>query len=62
VATVQVTYAAPHHLVADGAFGGVRATRAGDAWAARQGRAQQPVGVLLGMPSRRVPGLTAQDA
>ena len=28
----QVTYAAPHHLVADGPFGGVRRTRAGDAW------------------------------
>jgi tRNA-2-methylthio-N6-dimethylallyladenosine synthase len=58
VSTVEVTYAAPHHLVADGAFGGVRRTRAGDAWAARQGRAPvQPgvPGVLLGMPTVGVP-------
>jgi len=43
VATVAVTYGAPHHLVADGALRGevftVRRTRAGDAWAERQGRA-----------------------
>jgi tRNA-2-methylthio-N6-dimethylallyladenosine synthase len=51
VATVEVTYAAPHHLVADGPFGGVRRTRAGDAWEARQGRAPRPAGVLLGMPT-----------
>jgi tRNA-2-methylthio-N6-dimethylallyladenosine synthase len=39
VATVQVTYGAPHHLVADGARAGgpfaVRRTRAGDAWERR---------------------------
>jgi tRNA-2-methylthio-N6-dimethylallyladenosine synthase len=38
VVTVEVTYAAPHHLVADGPVRAVRRTRAGDAWAARQGR------------------------
>jgi tRNA-2-methylthio-N6-dimethylallyladenosine synthase len=54
VATVEVTYAAPHHLVADGRFGGVRRTRAGDAWEARQGSAQ-PAGVLLGMPTVGAP-------
>ena len=32
--TVQISYAAPHHLVADGPLLGVRATRAGDAWQA----------------------------
>ena len=53
VATVEVTYAAPHHLVADGAFGGVRRTRAGDAWEARQGGTPAAAGVLLGMPARR---------
>jgi tRNA-2-methylthio-N6-dimethylallyladenosine synthase len=40
VATVRVTYGAPHHLVADSAVTGgpfaVRRTRAGDAWARRQ--------------------------
>src|SRR5664280_1849277 len=36
VVTVEVTYAAPHHLVADGPALAVRRTRAGDAWAARR--------------------------
>jgi len=53
---VEVTYAAPHHLVADGPVRAVRRTRAGDAWAARQG-ATDPAskGVLLGMPSMGAP-------
>ena len=34
--TVEITYAAPHHLVADGPVLAVRRTRAGDAWSARQ--------------------------
>ena len=46
----EVTYAAPHHLVADRMID-VRPTRAGDAWQARQERA--PSGVLLPMPSIR---------
>ncbi len=45
--SVEVTYAAPHHLVAD-TFGSVRRTRAGDAWSAAQ---QTPAGVMLGMPT-----------
>lgn len=49
--TVEVTYAAPHHLVADGAVRSVRRTRAGDAWEARQGGGDAPKGVALGMPS-----------
>jgi tRNA-2-methylthio-N6-dimethylallyladenosine synthase len=68
--TVEVTYAAPHHLVADGAWGGLRRTRAGDAWAAAQGRRPpsqtapgqpspgeppRPAGVLLGMPTVGAP-------
>jgi tRNA-2-methylthio-N6-dimethylallyladenosine synthase len=65
--TVQVTYGAPHHLVADSAIGGgryaVRRTRAGDAWAARHSgvddaeRAVRGAGaggpVVLGIPARR---------
>ncbi len=58
--TVQVTYGAPHHLVADSAVNAgpyrVRRTRAGDAWQAR--RADHPkaggpssVPVPLGMPT-----------
>ncbi|SDR01720.1 tRNA (N6-isopentenyl adenosine(37)-C2)-methylthiotransferase MiaB [Thermostaphylospora chromogena] len=52
VATVKITYAAPHHLVADGPPLGVRRTRAGDAWEARNAA---PAGggrsVMLGMPT-----------
>jgi tRNA-2-methylthio-N6-dimethylallyladenosine synthase len=58
--TTTVTYAAPHHLVADGAPIRLRRTRGGDAWTARQepanGRAALPgtdrtrTAVLLGMP------------
>jgi len=47
---VEVTYAAPHHLVADKVLG-VRRTRAGDAWEARQGRPATGNAVSLGMPS-----------
>ncbi len=57
VATVEVTYAAPHHLVADGPTFAVRRTRAGDAWLARQQPNEEHAptggGVLLGMPSVR---------
>jgi tRNA-2-methylthio-N6-dimethylallyladenosine synthase len=49
--SVEVTYAAPHHLVAD-TFGFVRRTRAGDAWEAAQGApASSGPGVMLGMPT-----------
>jgi tRNA-2-methylthio-N6-dimethylallyladenosine synthase len=53
MASVEITYAAPHHLVAD-SFGSVRPTRSGDAWADRQG-APTPTGVGLGMPTVGVP-------
>jgi hypothetical protein len=36
VVVAEVTSAAPHHLVSDLAVDGVRRTRAGDAWQARQ--------------------------
>lgn len=60
--TAQVTYGAPHHLVADGALDGgpyaVRRTPGGDAWARRQappegaaGRSGGPAPVRLGMPT-----------
>ena len=54
VATVEVTYAAPHHLVADGPLQGVRRTAAGDAWERRQqedacGAGSAAVG--LGLPT-----------
>ncbi|GLZ11083.1 tRNA-2-methylthio-N(6)-dimethylallyladenosine synthase [Actinomadura sp. NBRC 104425] len=47
--TVETTYAAPHHLVADGPVRAVRRTRAGDAWEARQGESRPTVS--LGMPT-----------
>jgi tRNA-2-methylthio-N6-dimethylallyladenosine synthase len=50
----EVTYAAPHHLVADRMLE-VRRTRAGDAWESRQGADEGDVRVMLptpAMPSR----------
>jgi tRNA-2-methylthio-N6-dimethylallyladenosine synthase len=49
--TVEVTYAAPHHLVADGPAIDVRRTRSGDAWEARNAAPPEPAGVSLGMPT-----------
>ncbi len=51
--TVEITYAAPHHLVADTVLG-VRRTRSGDAWEARTS-APTTSGVTLGMPGVGVP-------
>jgi tRNA-2-methylthio-N6-dimethylallyladenosine synthase len=53
VVTVEITYAAPHHLVADGEVVQVRRTGAGDAWAARTTPAKP--GIVLGMPSMPPP-------
>ena len=53
--TVEITYAAPHHLVADGAVRSVRRTRAGDAWERRTSSPAAPTGVGLGMPTVGVP-------
>jgi tRNA-2-methylthio-N6-dimethylallyladenosine synthase len=52
--TATVTYAAPHHLVADGPPSSVRSTRAGDAWQARTA-APKPSTVSLGLPAIGVP-------
>ena len=49
VVTAEITYAAPHHLVADTVLS-VRRTRAGDAGEARTAA---PPGVMLGMPAVR---------
>ena len=53
--TVEITYAAPHHLVADGAIRSLRRTRAGDAWERRTSSPAAPTGVGLGMPTIGVP-------
>ncbi len=49
MAAVEITYAAPHHLVADRVLS-VRRTRSGDAWEARTAAPAAPAGVSLGMP------------
>ena len=54
LADVEITFAAPHHLNADGAVTNLRRTRGGDAWARWQGApAASTPGVGLGMPLRR---------
>jgi tRNA-2-methylthio-N6-dimethylallyladenosine synthase len=58
VVVAEITAAAPHHLVSDLPIGGVRRTRAGDAWEARQAvkdTGASPAGapVLLGLPTVR---------
>ncbi|WP_310528539.1 tRNA (N6-isopentenyl adenosine(37)-C2)-methylthiotransferase MiaB [Nocardioides sp.] len=53
--TVEITRAAPHHLVADGPVLSVRRTRAGDAWERRHSEPAVPSGTGLGMPSLGVP-------
>jgi tRNA-2-methylthio-N6-dimethylallyladenosine synthase len=54
---VDVTYAAPHHLVADSPVRSVRRTRAGDAWERRTtpASAAGAGSVGLGMPTLGVP-------
>ncbi len=52
---VEITKAAPHHLVADGAVLDVRRTRSGDAWEARNAEPAGPGSVGLGMPALGVP-------
>jgi tRNA-2-methylthio-N6-dimethylallyladenosine synthase len=56
VVTVDITYAAPHHLLAEGPARAVRRTRAGDAWERRQAApAPKPAGVMLGLPTIGAP-------
>ncbi|QWC85333.1 tRNA (N6-isopentenyl adenosine(37)-C2)-methylthiotransferase MiaB [Nocardioidaceae bacterium] len=53
---VEVTYAAPHHLNADGPVLEVRRTRSGDAWQRRQDQPETGgQGVSLGLPGIGVP-------
>lgn len=60
VVRAEVTYAAPHHLVADKPASDPRRTRAGDAWEARRAAsAARGPGVMLGMPSIGRPAASA---
>jgi tRNA-2-methylthio-N6-dimethylallyladenosine synthase len=61
LAEVEVTYAAPHHLVSDATVKAVRRTRSGDAWEARHSAPPSP-GVLLGLPTVGVPAPLATAA
>ncbi len=58
---VDVTYAAPHHLVSDAPVRSVRRTRSGDAWEARTAT-PVPAGVSLGLPTVGVPAPLAPAA
>jgi tRNA-2-methylthio-N6-dimethylallyladenosine synthase len=61
VVTVQVTYAAPHHLVADDPRAyAVRRTRGGDAWEAQT--CGRDTSVLLGMPKIGAPATLMVDS
>jgi tRNA-2-methylthio-N6-dimethylallyladenosine synthase len=53
IVQTEITYAAPHHLNADGPVRSYRLTRAGDAWAA--GQVARTPGVLLGLPTVGAP-------
>jgi tRNA-2-methylthio-N6-dimethylallyladenosine synthase len=58
-ATVEVTYAAPHHLVSDAPVRAVRRTSAGDAWTARE-TGERAV-VSLGLPTVGAPATDLDD-
>ncbi|NGO69529.1 tRNA (N6-isopentenyl adenosine(37)-C2)-methylthiotransferase MiaB [Streptomyces boncukensis] len=65
VVTVEATYAAPHHLIAEGPVASVRRTRAGDAWERRQAAPEGPQGgqpVMLGLPSVGAPAPRPEPA
>ena len=53
LADVEITYAAPHHLNADGAVTNLRRTAGGDAWERRHAEPAPGVALGLGMPLRR---------
>jgi tRNA-2-methylthio-N6-dimethylallyladenosine synthase len=55
VVEATITYAAPHHLNADGPLVSHRRTRAGDNWEAAQKQPPPTRGVLVGMPTIGAP-------
>ena len=62
IVTVDVTDAAPHHLIADGAIRAHRRTRAGDAHERGVTPKTAPVGVGLGLPTIGAPEPVAATA
>jgi tRNA-2-methylthio-N6-dimethylallyladenosine synthase len=61
VVAVDITYAAPHHLVADGPVVSVRRTRAGDAWERRSSGSVAGSQVSLGLPAVGVPATLPEE-
>ncbi|TCC34890.1 tRNA (N6-isopentenyl adenosine(37)-C2)-methylthiotransferase MiaB [Kribbella sindirgiensis] len=62
VVTVQITDAAPHHLIADGGVLTHRRTRAGDAWEGRLFRtAPKRPAISLGLPGLGVPAPSGES-
>ncbi|NUU24336.1 MAG: TRAM domain-containing protein, partial [Streptomycetaceae bacterium] len=55
IVTTEITYAAPHHLLAEGPPRNVRPTKAGDAWQRRTTQPTDKPTVLLGMPKLGAP-------
>jgi tRNA-2-methylthio-N6-dimethylallyladenosine synthase len=55
IVQTEITYAAPHHLVADGPVRSYRPTRAGDAWQQGQESPRSSSAVSLGLPTVGVP-------
>src|SRR6185437_6608158 len=51
IVQTEITYAAPHHLVADGPVCSYRPTRAGDAWQQGQESPRSSSAVSLGLPT-----------
>jgi tRNA-2-methylthio-N6-dimethylallyladenosine synthase len=62
VVTVKITYAAPHHLLAEGPAEGFRRTRAGDAWEQRTTESVRQTNVMLGLPTIGVPAAAPAPA
>ena len=62
ISDAVVTYAAPHHLMADAGLQQLRRTRGGDAWEARQGSGGTRPTVVLGMPTVGWPAESADLA
>jgi len=55
IVTTEVTYAAPHHLNADGPVLSHRRTRAGDVFEAGAAKPVSTPGVMLGLPTIGAP-------
>jgi tRNA-2-methylthio-N6-dimethylallyladenosine synthase len=62
IVEVEITYAAPHHLLAEGPARRIRRTSAGDAWERRHAAPEAPRGVMLGLPAVGAPRPSPETA